>query len=64
MRGAAEVFGFRGLGNNAKAVERAATAALRDSNGERRTSSVAATMLALSTSLADEIRSGMRASAT
>src|ERR1700735_728191 len=35
LRGAALVFGLQGLGGRAKAVERAATAALRDGNSQR-----------------------------
>jgi Hpt domain len=61
LRGAALVFGFQGLGDGAKAVERAATTALRDASGRQCRPSVAATMQELAISLTDEIRTGARA---
>jgi len=61
LRGAALVFGFQGLGDGAKAVERAAIAASRDANSQRRHPSVASTMQALAINLDDEIRTGARA---
>jgi hypothetical protein len=58
LHGAALVFGFRGLGAGAKAVERAANTASLDANRQRRDPSVESTMQALAIKLADEIRTG------
>jgi hypothetical protein len=61
LHGAALVFGFQELGDGAKAVERAATAALRDASGRLRNPTIAATMQALAINLTDEIRAGSHA---
>jgi HPt (histidine-containing phosphotransfer) domain-containing protein len=58
LRGAALVFGFQALGDGAKAVEQAATAASIDVNGRRDMTSLAAAMQALAVNLADEVGTG------
>jgi hypothetical protein len=58
LHGAALVFGFRGVRDGAKAVERAANTASLNANRQRRDPSVASTMQALAIKLADEIRTG------
>jgi hypothetical protein len=58
LRGAALVFGFQGLGDGAKAVERAATAASLNAKSQRRDPAVVATMQALAIKLGEEIRTG------
>jgi HPt (histidine-containing phosphotransfer) domain-containing protein len=55
LRGAALVFGFKALGDGAKAVELAAIAVSVNVNGRRDIPSVAATMQALAINLANEI---------
>jgi hypothetical protein len=62
LHGAALVFGFRGLRDGAKAVERAANSASLDANRQRRDPSVVSAMQALAIKLADEIRTGAPAS--
>jgi hypothetical protein len=64
LRGAALVFGFQRLGDNAKAVELAAIAASLDLNRQRGNTSVAATMHALATNLAEEIGSSVPSTST
>jgi Hpt domain len=58
LRGAALVFGFKRIGNGAKAVELAVTAASLDLGGQRFDLSVASTMEALASSFVDEIGAG------
>jgi hypothetical protein len=58
LRGAALVFGFQGLGDEARAVELAATAASLHANREPRNPSVITAMQALTTTLAAQIDAG------
>jgi hypothetical protein len=58
LRGAALVFGFQGLGDGARAVELAASAASLHANGDPRGPPVITTMQALAAILADQIDAG------